>query len=86
MDLPLWARKFSEGLVRGSCNLFAVTADKWPCVVLGHAFLSHCVSVYIYVCLCVCVCVSNMDLPLRARWFSEGLECGSCNHFAVIAG
>jgi hypothetical protein len=46
MDLPLWARKCSEINVLCSCNHFAVTSDKGPCVFDGHS-----------VCLCVCVCV-----------------------------
>jgi hypothetical protein len=33
MDFPLWARKCCECLVRFSCNNFAVTAEKGPCVV-----------------------------------------------------
>jgi hypothetical protein len=42
-------------LVRGSCNHFAIIADKWPCVVHGHAGLCLCVCIYIYVCVCLCV-------------------------------
>jgi hypothetical protein len=49
MDLPLWAGKCSENLVRGSCNHFGVTAEKMSFVVHGLAGLSLCV--------CVCVCV-----------------------------
>jgi hypothetical protein len=51
MDLLLWARKCSESLMLGSCNKFAVTADKGPCLVHGLAGMP------LYVCVCVCVCV-----------------------------
>jgi hypothetical protein len=79
MDLLLWARKCCESLVRGSCNNFAVTADKLPCVEHGHSGMSVCV------CVCVRLCISNMDLPQLARKCSECLVLGSCNHLAVIA-
>jgi hypothetical protein len=49
MDLPLFARNGREFHVRGSCNHFAVTADKWLCVVNGFDGLSLCVCLYIYV-------------------------------------
>jgi hypothetical protein len=49
MDQPLWVRKCREVLVRGSCNHFAVTADKRPCVLNGFAGLSLCVFVYMYI-------------------------------------
>jgi hypothetical protein len=79
MDLPLWVRKSSECLVRGSCNYFAVTADKGPCVVHGFAGLALCVCVYVF------LCISEMDLALWARKCSESLVRGSCNYFAVTA-
>jgi hypothetical protein len=47
MDLPLWASKFSEDVVRGSCIHFAETADNRPCVVHVLAVLSLCVCVSI---------------------------------------
>jgi hypothetical protein len=43
------APKCSEDLVRGSCNHFAVKADKGPCVVDGIGGLSVCVFIYIYI-------------------------------------
>jgi hypothetical protein len=55
MDLPLWARKCSVSLVRGSCNHFAVTADKWPCVVDEFAGLSLCVCMFVYIYICIYV-------------------------------
>jgi hypothetical protein len=76
MDLTFWSHKCSEILVRGSCNHFAVTADKGPCGVGGLSSLSLyvCVCVYIYIIMCVCICIyiynNIMDLPLLARWCS----------------
>jgi hypothetical protein len=75
MDLPLWERKCSEGIMRGFCNHFAVTADKGPCGVDGLTGLS----------LGVCAYISNMDLPLWVPKCSEGLLRGNCNHLAVTA-
>jgi hypothetical protein len=49
MDLPLRARKCSEGLLRGNCNHFAVAADKMPCVGDGLDGLSLCVCMCIYI-------------------------------------
>jgi hypothetical protein len=90
MDLPLWARKCSEDLVRGSCNHFAVIADKWPCVLDGLAGPSMCVRMCIYICVCVYVYIYILikvytDLSLWARICSECLVCSSCNLFAVTA-
>jgi hypothetical protein len=67
MYLPLWARKCSECVVRGSCNHFAVNADKLPCVVDGFSGMSLCVCVYIHVCVYVYIYKNNMDLPLWLR-------------------
>jgi hypothetical protein len=70
MDLPLWARKCIEGLVRGSCNHFALNADMWPCVLDGLAGLSLFVSmcIYIYVCVYMYIYIkSNTDLSMWAR-------------------
>jgi hypothetical protein len=91
--MPLWARKCSEGLVRGSCNYFAVTTEKGPCVIDGLAGLSLCVCVfvcvyvyiYLYMCVYIYIYINNMDMPLWARKFLEGLVRGSCNIFAVTA-
>jgi hypothetical protein len=47
MELPLWARKSSESLVRVCYKHFAVTADKGPCVV------------HILDCFSLCVCVKH---------------------------
>jgi hypothetical protein len=55
MDLPLSSRNCSDGLLRGSCNHFAVTADKRLCMVDELAGLFLCVRVSIYICVCVCV-------------------------------
>jgi hypothetical protein len=49
INLALWARKISDGLVFVSCNHFAVTEDKWRCVVDGLAGLSLCGCVYVYI-------------------------------------
>jgi hypothetical protein len=48
MDLPLWAHNCSEFLVSCSCNYFAVTSDKGPCVVDRAAGLPLCVCVRVY--------------------------------------
>jgi hypothetical protein len=71
MDLPLWARKCNECILRGSCIHFTVTAGKGPCVLDGLAGLSLCV--------CVCVYISNMDMDLQlwARKCSESLLRGA---------
>jgi hypothetical protein len=53
MYLPLWARKYSEGLVCCICKHFAAHADKGQRVVDGIVGLTLyvCVFVYIYVCV-----------------------------------
>jgi hypothetical protein len=86
MDLPLWARKFSQVPVRCSCNHFAEIADKVPCVVNGITVLSLCVCVYlsIYVCVYVYIYTNiNLDLPLWAPKYNEVLVRCSCNHLVV---
>jgi hypothetical protein len=81
MDMPLWARKCNECQVRGSCNHFAVIAEKGLCVVDGLTDLSLCVCVYIYVFVYMYIFIkSNMDIPLSASKCSECLVRGSCNH------
>jgi hypothetical protein len=87
MDLPLWARSCSECLVRGSCNHFAVTADKVPCVVDGHAGLSVCMCVYI--CIYIYVCVYMYIYVEKIGW---NFRCGrasaanfSCVLVAIIS-
>jgi hypothetical protein len=60
MELPLWARKCWEFLVRGCCNHFAVTAHKGPCVFYGLAGLSLCV------CVCIYAYIYKMKLGLAA--------------------
>jgi hypothetical protein len=47
MDLPLWARKCRERLVRYSCNYFDVTVDKRPSILHEVVGLSLCVFVYV---------------------------------------
>jgi hypothetical protein len=81
MDLQLCARKCSENLVRNSCNIFAVTADKVWCMIYGLPDLSLCVCV----CVCVCVCISDVYLPLWAPNYSENLLLENFNQFAVTA-
>jgi hypothetical protein len=65
----MWGRKCIESHVCGSCNNFAVTAEKRPCVVDGFSAQYLCVCVYIYMCVYICIYIYkiNMDLPLRAR-------------------
>jgi hypothetical protein len=70
--------------LRGSCNHFAVTADKGPCVIDGLAGMFLCVCIYI--CLYVYINIkSNMDMLLWARNFSDVLVRGSSNHYVVTA-
>jgi hypothetical protein len=96
MDLPLWACKCNESLVRGSCNYFVVTAVKLTSVVDGLVAcicVCVCVCILIFVCMYInmCVCVYMYIYKKYhglAAWSCKCSEIrvrGICNHFAVTA-
>jgi hypothetical protein len=87
MDLPLWARKCSDGVVRVICNHFAVAAEKRVCMVDGLAGLYLCVCLCIYISAYVYVYIYKVTftLSLWARVCGEFLLRGICNHFAINA-
>jgi hypothetical protein len=68
MDLPLWGFMCNEFLLRFSCNHFAVTAERGPCVVdtLAGRSLSVCVCIYICVFICIYI-VTFMPSQVRVR-------------------
>jgi hypothetical protein len=47
-----------RNLLRGSCNHFAVTAEKGPCVIDGLLGLSLCVCMCVYIHIYIYVCVN----------------------------
>jgi hypothetical protein len=79
--------EFSESLVRCSCNYFAVTAAKKPCVEHGLAFMSLsvcvCVCVCIYICVCMCICVYIYAYSFRCGRASSAKF--SCVYIVIIS-
>jgi hypothetical protein len=82
MYLPPWARRWIEVLVSGSCNHFALTAEKGPCVVDGLCWPVF-VCVYIYICVCIYIYIKKHRLDSLRRKGIENLVRDRCNHFAV---